>query len=46
MATVFGLNYILINPFTRTVKPQVTQSCLTFDSVDRALNCDHSLGSS
>ena len=36
---------LLLSPFTPTVKPQVTQSHLTTDSMYRPLKCDHSLES-
>ena len=34
-----------INPFTPRVEPWVTETFLTFDSMDRTLKCDHSLES-
>ena len=30
-----------LNPLTPRVKPWVTQSVLSFDSMDRTLKCDH-----
>ena len=35
----------VLNPLTTRVKHLLTQSSLTFDSMDRALNCDHLLES-
>ena len=37
--------YKFNNPLTPRVKPWVTQSFLSFDSMDRTLKCDHSLES-
>ena len=34
------LDQCQVNPFTPTVKLRVTQSSLTFDSMDRTLRCD------
>ena len=34
---------LFVNPLTPRVKPWAIQSFLTFDSMDRTLNCDHSL---
>ena len=34
---------LFVNPLTPRVKPWVIQIFLTFDSMDRALKCDHSL---
>ena len=42
MCNYTDINY---NPFTPTVKPQVTQSLVVFDSMGRHLKCDHSLES-
>ena len=38
-------SYNLINPLTSRVKPWMTQSFVTFESMDRTLKCDHSLES-
>ena len=40
-----GSLQLSFNPLTPRVKPWVIQSCLTFDSMDRTLKCDHSLES-
>ena len=36
---------VTLHPFTSTVKPQVTQSLLNLDSINRTLKCDHWLES-
>ena len=36
---------LFVNPLTSRVKTWVIQSFLTFDSMDRSVNCDHSLES-
>ena len=36
---------LFVNPLTPRVNPWVIQSFLSFDSMDRTLNCDHSLES-
>ena len=38
-------NHYYLRCITPTVKPRVTQSVLTFDSMDRHLKCEHSLES-
>ena len=36
---------LFVNPLTPRVTPYVIQSIVTLDSMDRTLNCDHSLES-